>query len=175
MTDGTSSVVAMAATGLTLTALVPGAVWALRRSPLWERVSVPAGLALPLLVLLHAWTVLGDLLRWRPSGAGFVAEPALSAAAVLFWLPVLTRTRHRLSDPGRCLYLFLAAPLLDLPAVGVIAAGHSAEGLAMIVGMLPLGIAAAAVTWSWINREERLAAAEPAAPPPAPGGAPGAR
>ncbi|MBI0293142.1 hypothetical protein JBE04_01180 [Streptomyces sp. PRKS01-29] len=87
-----------------------------------------------------------------------VSELALLAAAVAFWAPVVARTRHRLSDPGRCLYLFLAVPLLDLPALGVIAAGHSAEGLAMIVGMLPLGIAAAAVTWSWISREERQAA-----------------
>ncbi|MGJ5749221.1 hypothetical protein FB563_6799 [Streptomyces puniciscabiei] len=39
----------------------------------------------------------------------------------------------------------------------VVAAGHSAQGLAMIVGMLPIGIAAAAVTWSWVNREEREA------------------
>ncbi|MBV7697818.1 hypothetical protein KWI83_19880 [Streptomyces sp. TRM70350] len=86
------------------------------------------------------------------------SELVLLSAAVTFWVPVVARTRHRLSDTGQCLYLFLAAPLLDIPALGVIAAGHSAEGLAMIVGMLPLGIAAAALTWSWINREERQAA-----------------
>jgi cytochrome c oxidase assembly factor CtaG len=119
--------------------------------------SLPAAVALPLLVLLHAWAVLGDLVGLRPAGGALLTEPVLLVAALMFWLPVLAHTRHRLSDPGRCLCLFLAAPLLDLPAVGVIAAGHSAEGLAMIVGMLPLGIAAAAVTWSWINREERLA------------------
>ncbi|MEU7058032.1 hypothetical protein [Streptomyces sp. NPDC046197] len=66
-------------------------------------------------------------------------------------------TRHRLGDVGRCLYLFLAAPLLDLPALGVIAAGRSTEGLAMIVAMLPIGIMAAVTTWSWVNRGERLA------------------
>ncbi|MES9522502.1 hypothetical protein [Streptomyces capoamus] len=84
----------------------------------------------------------------------------LLGAAVLFWLPAAARTRHRLDDPGRCLYLFLAAPLLDLPAVAVVAAGRTAAGLAMIVGMLPLGVAAAAVTWSWVNREEREALAD---------------
>jgi hypothetical protein len=42
----------------------------------------------------------------------------------------------------------------------------------MIVGMLPLGVAAAAVTWSWVNREERQAR-EPALPMP--GGDPLAR
>lgn len=57
----------------------------------------------------------------------------------------------------KCLYLYCAAPLLDLPAVCVVAAGRSAEGISMIVGMLPVGVAAAAVTWSWVNREERSA------------------
>ncbi|MGW5492240.1 hypothetical protein [Streptomyces olivaceoviridis] len=45
----------------------------------------------------------------------------------------------------------------------MVAAGHTAAGLAMIVGMLPVGIAAAAVTWSWVNREEREALADEAA------------
>ncbi len=41
--------------------------------------------------------------------------------------------------------------------MAVVAADHTAAGLAMITGMLPIGIAAAAVTWSWVNREEREA------------------
>jgi hypothetical protein len=97
-------------------------------------------------------------------------------AAVQFWLPVAAGTRHRLDDLGRCLYLFLATPLLDLPAVAVVAAGRSAQGLAVIVGMLPLGVAAAAVTWSvtwsWVNREERQARGTAL---PMPGGDPLAR
>ncbi|MER5217951.1 hypothetical protein ABT063_47515 [Streptomyces sp. NPDC002838] len=152
-----SSVGAMALSGFAPAAVVPGVVWLLRRAPLWERVSLPPGIALPLLVLLHAWAVLADLVRPLPVAVTFGSELVLLWAAVTFWLPVVAHTRHRLSDPCRCLYLFLAAPLLDLPALGVIAAGHSAEGLAMIVGMLPLGIVAAAVTWSWIHREEREA------------------
>ncbi|MFF4761749.1 haloacid dehalogenase type II [Streptomyces sp. NPDC001292] len=70
-------------------------------------------------------------------------------------------SRGERSDPGRCLYLFPAAPLLDLPAVGVVAAGRPADGLAMITGMLPVGITVAAVTWSWVNREERRAVNDP--------------
>ncbi|ALO91701.1 hypothetical protein SHL15_0500 [Streptomyces hygroscopicus subsp. limoneus] len=100
---------------------------------------------------------------FAPPGGALVTEPVLLASAVLFRLPAVARTRHRLDDPGRCLYLFLAAPLLDLPAVGMVAAGRTAAGLAMIVGMLPVGIAAAAVTWSWVNREEREAPADEAA------------
>ncbi|WP_018386295.1 hypothetical protein [Wenjunlia vitaminophila] len=62
---------------------------------------------------------------------------------------------RRLSDPGRCVYLFSAAPALDLPALGLVAAGHDAGGLTMIVSMLPVGGAALAVTWRWITAEER--------------------
>ncbi|MEV5175475.1 hypothetical protein AB0L10_31340 [Streptomyces flaveolus] len=154
---GHPSVVPMAWSALLVAVVVPAAVRALRRSPLWERISVPAPVALPLLVLTHAWAVLGDLTGPRLPGGAFVTEPLLLAAAVLFWLPVVARTRHRLDDAGRSLYLFLATPLLDLPAVAVVAAGRTAAGLAMITGMLPIGIAAAAVTWSWVNREEREA------------------
>ncbi|MER6142047.1 hypothetical protein ABT174_18720 [Streptomyces sparsogenes] len=158
-THGThlSSVAAMSLSGLVLTAVVPGLVRLARRAALWERISLPPGVALPLLILLHAWAVLADLGRPMPVAVMYVSELVLLWAAVMFWLPVLTRTRHRLSDPGRCLYLFLAAPLLDLPALGAIAAGHPAEGIAMIIGMLPLGVIAAVTTWSWINTEERSA------------------
>ncbi|GEC05350.1 hypothetical protein SSP24_30050 [Streptomyces spinoverrucosus] len=161
-THGThlSSVAAMALSGLVPTAVVPGVMSLVGRAPLWERVSLPPGVALPLLVLLHAWVVLADLVHPLPAAVTLGSELVLLSAAVTFWVPVVAYTRHRLSDPGRCLYLFLAAPLLDLPALGVIAAGHSAEGVAMIVGMLPLGIAAAALTWSWILREERQARME---------------
>ncbi|ELS50895.1 hypothetical protein STVIR_8118 [Streptomyces viridochromogenes Tue57] len=154
----------MACSGFVLAAVLPGVVWGLRRSFLWERVSLHPGIALPLLLLVHAWAVLGDLVRLMPTGGPLVTEPILIVAGVLFWIPVVADTRHHLSDAGRCLYLFLAAPLLDLPALGVIAAGHSAEGLTMIVAMLPIGVIAAALTWEWVNREERLAADVLAAP-----------
>ncbi|WP_329244850.1 hypothetical protein OG417_48555 [Actinoallomurus sp. NBC_01490] len=49
----------------------------------------------------------------------------LLLAAIGFWLPVLGE-RHRLSDPGRTVYLFLAAPALDLPGVWVITHRHAA-------------------------------------------------
>ncbi|MGW0495997.1 hypothetical protein ACWD0Z_11345 [Streptomyces sp. NPDC003007] len=158
-THGTQlpAVAMMAVSGLVLAAVVPGVVRLTRRAPLWQRVSLPPGLALPLLVLVHAWVVLADLVLPLPIGVTVASEAALLLAAFVFWVPAIARTRHRLSDPGRCLYLFLAAPLLDIPALGVIASGHQAEGLAMIVGMLPLAIAAAVVTWSWIQREERQA------------------
>ncbi|MFI2435968.1 hypothetical protein [Streptomyces sp. NPDC018693] len=138
----------MAATGLLVSLVVPGLIHATRRSPLWRVLALPWGMALPGFVLLHAAAVLAG-----PGGA----EAAVVLAAVWFWLPVLG-TRHRLTDAGRCVYLFLAVPLLDLPAVLVVATGDSAGGLAMIVAMLPIGALAAAVTWRWITAEERRAA-----------------
>jgi hypothetical protein len=41
--------------------------------------------------------------------------------------------------------------------VWLVAVGDSPGGLSMIVGMLPMGVAAVALTWSWISREERRA------------------
>jgi hypothetical protein len=155
--SGLSSLAMTACSGLVLAVVLPAVVWSLGRSSRWERVSLHPGIALPLLLLAHAWAVLGDLVPAVPTGGPWVTEPVLIAAGVLFWIPVQAHTRHRLGDVGRCLYLFLAAPLLDLPAVGVIAAGHSAGGLTMIVAMLPIGVLAAALTWEWVNREERLA------------------
>ncbi|WP_317441515.1 hypothetical protein [Streptomyces collinus] len=108
-----ASVVTMAWSGLLVTAVVPGAARLLARSPLWERLSVPAPVALPLLVLTHAWPVLGEHVGLRPPGGALVTRPALLTAAVLFRLPVTAHTRHRPSDPGRCPHPFLAAPRGD--------------------------------------------------------------
>ncbi|PZS39525.1 MAG: hypothetical protein DLM62_07855 [Pseudonocardiales bacterium] len=75
---------------------------------------------------------------------------------MVFWAPVLG-VRRRLPDAARMLYLYTAIPLLDAPGVWLVAHGDSSGGLAMITGMLPMGLIAVAVTWSWINREERRA------------------
>jgi hypothetical protein len=55
-------------------------------------------------------------------------------------------------------YLFLAGPLLDLAGVWLVARGDRAGGLAMVVGMLPIGVAALVVTWRWVVGEEKAAA-----------------
>ncbi|MTD57002.1 hypothetical protein GKO32_23945 [Amycolatopsis sp. RM579] len=81
----------------------------------------------------------------------------LLAGAIVFWLPVLV-PRKGFPEPARGVYLFLAAPSLDLAAVYLVIAGHEAGGLAMIVGMMPLCLAAVGVAWRWIVREEQEAA-----------------
>ncbi|MEV6793285.1 hypothetical protein AB0M87_15070 [Streptomyces sp. NPDC051320] len=140
--------------------LVPAVILITRPSRFWQRVTLPPAAALPLFLLLHAAVTLGSC-RYPPGPLLHRAlDAVLIAGSFLFWLPVLG-IRHRLSDPGRCMYLFLAAPLLDMPAVGMIALGDTFGGLTMIVAMLPIGIAAMVVTWRWVIDEERIQAAAP--------------
>jgi len=82
----------------------------------------------------------------------------LLGCAAVFWHPVVGST-GRLDAIGRSVYLFLAAPSLDLAAVVVVAQGDSAGGLAMIVAMLPIGLAAVAYMWRWLVTEEAAARA----------------
>ena len=87
---------------------------------------------------------------------------AFIAIGVWFWIPVLSREAG-LSDPGRSLYLFGAAPAIDLVGVMLISRGEPAAGVAMLAGGMPIVIAAVWVTWSWIAREHREARAMEAA------------
>lgn len=142
--------------------------------------AVLTGVLAPALVL--AWIALG---RRRPDGgspvlawSAFVAvqwafhltplleqsqgRPVLHAtehlvflvAGVWFWLPVLGSS---LGDPGRSLYLFLAAPAVDLVGIALMVRGEGAAGVAMLAGTLPIVLAAIVVTWSWLVREHRAA------------------
>jgi cytochrome c oxidase assembly factor CtaG len=89
----------------------------------------------------------------------------LLAVGVVFWLPVLGhgQVMRRLRGPSASLYLFLAMPAADLTVVWLMARGETAAAGVMLAAMLPLGIAALAVSWSWILREERVARAGEAA------------
>lgn len=149
----------MATMGLVVAVLAPALLVVLIRVfPQLDRATVPAAVALPGFVVLHAaLTVFADR-RPMPAPLDTAAQAALLACAMLFWAPVLG-VRRRLPDAGRMLYLYLALPLLDLAGVWLVAVGDSPGGLSMIVGMLPMGVTAVTVTWSWISREERRAAA----------------
>ncbi|HSJ73633.1 MAG TPA: cytochrome c oxidase assembly protein, partial [Miltoncostaeaceae bacterium] len=89
----------------------------------------------------------------------------LLVVGVLFWLPVLGHGQvvRRLRGPSASLYLFLAMPAADLTVVWLMARGETAAAGVMLTAMLPLGIAAIAVSWSWIAGEERAARAGEAA------------
>lgn len=143
----------MAAMGALIAVVAPAVVLSTRRRLRWERVPAPPVLVLPVFVALHAAvTVAGH--HWHHAGGVLAVHAVLFAGAVWFWLPVLVGGR-----PGalRSVYLFLAAPSLDLVAVYLVIAGDSAGGIAMIVSMLPMGLAAVGVTWQWITSEEHHA------------------
>jgi len=76
---------------------------------------------------------------------------AFLAIGVWFWAPVLGGD---LGDPGRSLYLFTAAPAIDLVGVALMVRGEAGAGVAMLAGTLPIVLAAGIVTWRWLARED---------------------
>lgn len=164
-----SDIVMMGGMGLLVSVLAPATVLGTRRWSRWPALTLPAAVAGPLFLLVHTVLMVlmvGPMLPMWLDGA---AHAALFAAAVLFWAPVFGPGPRRLRDAGRSVYLFLFMPALDMVAIYLIIRGHAAGGLAMIVGMLPIGLIAVAVTWRWMAQEERLeqALTAPAADEPA--------
>jgi hypothetical protein len=144
--------------GATTSLLAPGVVLATRGR--WPRREIRLSPVLFLVgfALLHAVIT---LTMGSVASHGMVAVCALwlvlLGGATLFWQPILGRASA--SGATRCIYLFVAGPMLDLAAVFLIIRGDQLAGLAMIVGMLPLGITAMAITWQWAMEEERQASA----------------
>jgi cytochrome c oxidase assembly factor CtaG len=75
---------------------------------------------------------------------------AFLVIGVWFWAPVLG---GGLGDPGRSLYLFTAAPVLDLVGVALMVRGDVGAGVAMLAGTLPIVAAAGIATWHWLARD----------------------
>jgi cytochrome c oxidase assembly factor CtaG len=141
-----------------------------------EHAVIASGLA-PALVLitrpavrvrpLAAWVVfiamlwalnlpsLVDWLMMRPV-ARIAADVLMLGVALLFWLPVLGRHRA-LRGLGAGAYLLTASMASDLIWAWYMAMGETAAGLAMVSGMLPMGVAAVWLTWSGLRDEERRA------------------
>lgn len=161
----------MAAMGLLVSVAAPAVVLVVTRwAPRLDRGSAPAAVALPGFVLLHFAVTAASGHTHRATIAA-AAHGALFLAALLFWAPVFG-ARRRISDAARTVYVYTAMPLLDLAGVWLVAVGDVAGGLAMIVGMLPMGLIAVAVTWEWIGREQRRAVAAETGPRPHRDGAP---
>jgi cytochrome c oxidase assembly factor CtaG len=140
------------------------AVGLLRRSPLGRRAAPLAAWAAFVAAHWAALVVAGT--QHHLTGLDHLGLHAmLLVAGVLFWLPVLGRGQvvRRLRGPAASLYLFLAMPAADLTAVWLMARGDTTAVGVMLAAMLPLGVAAVAVSWSWIVREERVARASEAA------------
>jgi putative membrane protein len=82
---------------------------------------------------------------------------AFLATALLFWSVALASEPlpHALSAPARFVYLLAAMPVNDVAGAYLMSTGRPGAGAAMIAGMMPLGLAAVLVGWSWISGEER--------------------
>jgi cytochrome c oxidase assembly factor CtaG len=146
----------MAGMGLMTSLLAPAIVLGTRTRYRWSALSWPAPAPLVAFVILHGAVTLG--MDSLPAGAAIslLVHCVLLLGAFAFWLPVLGGP-HRLDPGGRAVYLFLGAPSLDLAGVFLVARGDSIGGLAMIVAMFPIGLAAVWLAWRWI-RDEELAA-----------------
>ncbi|WP_211330413.1 hypothetical protein [Prauserella muralis] len=151
----TGGIVHMGAMGLLVSVAAPVLVLATRERVPWRRVPAPPAAVLPGFVVLHGIVTIVPAHWHLPAPVDGLLHAVLLAGAVVFWLPVVGPRRP--GEAARAVYLFLAGPSLDLAAIYLIIQGDSAGGLAMIVGMLPIGLAAMAVTWRWITEEERHA------------------
>ncbi|MCE0767113.1 cytochrome c oxidase assembly protein [Pseudonocardia kujensis] len=140
----------MATDGLLVSVLAPLLLLLLRALGV-EPPTLPAPVAAPAFVLLHAAVTL------LPALTG-IAPILLLAGGVLFWAPVLGH--RRLSPAGRIVYLFATMPALDLPGVWLVARGDGPGGIAMVVGMLPIGLTALALAVGWARAEEAAACGE---------------
>lgn len=148
----------MAEMGLLTSVAAPALVRWARRPLRLDAFALPGTVALPLFVALHAAVVLAMAAGDVPDAWHVPMHVVLLAGAIVFWLPIFG-ARRRLSDAGRMVYLFVAMPALDLPALAVIAGGDSPGGLAMIVAMMPIGVIAVAITLRWLFAEEARAQA----------------
>lgn len=153
--DATGQIVHMAAMGALTSLVAPAILLASRGLALWRKVPAPPALILPGFVLLHGAVTVAPELWLLPSLVDGLLHVVLLAGAVVFWLPIVGP--RSAGAAARSVYLFLAGPSLDLAAVYLIIRGNEPGGLAMIVAMLPIGLAAVAVTWRWIAEEERHA------------------
>jgi cytochrome c oxidase assembly factor CtaG len=161
---GATGVMRMAFMGVTVSVMAPAVVLAVGDRLPGFLSRLPAPVTLAAFVVLHDTIMVTGpyvspqvhLLFWL----------AVFAGAMVFWLPVVGP--HRISDAGRLVYLFVACPALDMSAVAMIGmTGDEAGGLAMILGMLPIGAVELVLFWRWAMREERLAEAAPTGGMPA--------
>lgn len=152
----TPSTLESAATGLSVSVLAPDVALMWPRLPHTWAARRPALPALTL-VVAHLLVMAAMTRMWCTGWWLLGGHALLFAAAVFFWLPVLG-SAPRLGPAARTVYLFLAAPALDLPALLIIAEGGSTAGIAMVVAMLPIPLAGVASFYLWMRAEEGVTA-----------------
>jgi cytochrome c oxidase assembly factor CtaG len=150
---------------LLVAVLAPAAVLA---SPL--RIDVRSWAARFLTAPLAAWLLfVGTQVAFHVAGlyksSGWVdglSHFVYLGTALLFWEAAIGTTLQprRLTGLGPAIYLITAMPALDLSAAWLMAIGEPGAGVAMVAGMMPIGLAAAVSAWSFARREEARAGLE---------------
>jgi cytochrome c oxidase assembly factor CtaG len=82
--------------------------------------------------------------------------------ALLFWEAAIGSTLQprRLTGLGPAIYLIVAMPAVDLSAALLMTQGEPGAGVAMVAGMMPIGLAAAISAWRFARHEEASASLE---------------
>jgi cytochrome c oxidase assembly factor CtaG len=150
---------------LLVAVLAPAAVLA---SPI--RITVSTRLGRLLTAPLFAWLLfVGTQVAFHVAGlyrsSGWVdavSHFVYLGTALLFWEVAIGSTLQprRLRGLGPAIYLIVAMPALDLSAAWLMAHGEPGAGAAMVAGMMPVGLVAAASAWSAAREEEARAGLE---------------
>jgi cytochrome c oxidase assembly factor CtaG len=150
---------------LLVAVLAPAAVLA---SPL--RIEVRSRVARFLTAPLTAWLLfVGTQVAFHIAGlyksSGWVdgvSHFVYLGTALLFWEVAIGSTLQprRLAGLGPAIYLIVAMPAVDLSAAWLMTHGEPGAGVAMVAGMMPIGLAAAISAWSFARREEANAGLE---------------
>jgi hypothetical protein len=85
-----------------------------------------------------------------------VAAVVLVGVSFVFWAPLLGR-RRSLRGLAAGAYLISAGMATDLIGAWYMAMGETVAGVVMVVGMIPLGVAAVVLMWTALVDEERRA------------------
>lgn len=150
--DNSADLLDAAAMGIAMAVIAPVIALYLTAIP-HRALTRHAAAVLAVFACVHGLLMAAMTGGWSPGWLSGLLHIALFVAAVCFWMPALGGAAG-LGHAARCVYLFVAGPLLDLPALYLIADGRSAAGLAMIVTMLPIPLAAVASVYLWMRREE---------------------
>lgn len=141
-------------TGLVTGAVAPTVLLALRTRRRWRRpVRLPVAAIGGAFVVVHAAITISLVVGFQPP-VWAALHVVLLAAGVVYWSPIFDGD-GRLGGPDRLVYLLLTSPMLDLAGAAVMAFGHVAGGIAMIVGMMPLNATTVVFGWRWMVEEER--------------------
>lgn len=125
------------------------------RAALWPPLALGAFVAVQL--AFHLTPLFGEALGGGPLHA---LEHLLFLVTAL-WLWTVCLAVEPLPRPwpplARAGLLMAAMTLSEIGSVKLMVEGEAAAGAAMTVSMLPLGLGAAAIVWSWLLREEHHA------------------